>query len=102
MIKAIITSTLTALLLCAAPCSVAANQADGITAVTEPQPVVKVKKGGVELEVPEGTVSTFYIYSITGQLVQTIKLASGSEVIELPQGCYIIKCKQWSKKVVVR
>lgn len=102
MRKAIITSTLLATLLCAAPLSVAAAQTDGITAVTEPQPSVKVKKGGVELDVPEGMNCTFYIYSITGQLVQTVKLTSASEVIDLPQGCYIVKCKQWSKKVIVR
>lgn len=45
----------------------------------------------------------FQIYSITGQLVKTIEVgAGGSERVELPRGCYIVKCSLWSKKVMVR
>lgn len=65
-------------------------------------PEVKVYSDGIEIIVkPESGTYNFRVYSITGQVVKRLKLSEGSERIELPQGCYIVKCEAWSKKVVV-
>lgn len=45
----------------------------------------------------------FMIYSITGQMVKTTDLAPGEELtVDLPQGYYIVKTAQWSKRVTVK
>lgn len=66
-------------------------------------PRLKVYSYGVELivEADSGEFN-FRIYSITGQVVKSLKLSEGSELIELPQGCYIVKCEAWSKKIIIR
>lgn len=46
--------------------------------------------------------TNFEIYSITGQKVKSVTLESGSTKVELPKGCYIVRCPQWSKKVIVK
>lgn len=55
---------------------------------------------GIRLAATEHTV--FEIYSITGQKVKSASVDNGSTTIELPKGCYIVRCPQWSKKVVVK
>lgn len=62
---------------------------------------VKSVGGGVQITVNDTESHQFYIYSITGQMVKSVTV-SESVIVDLPQGCYIIKCKQWSKKIVVR
>ncbi len=62
---------------------------------------VKPVGGGVQITVNDTDSHQFYIYSITGQMIKSVTV-SESAVVDLPQGCYIIKCKQWSKKIVVR
>jgi len=46
----------------------------------------------------------FSIYSITGQLIKTVKVSSDQRTsIDVPKGFYIVKCSnQWSRKVVVK
>lgn len=56
--------------------------------------------GGIEVKATEET--KFEIYSITGQQVKTLTVSGEPQTIELPNGCYIVRCPQWSKKVVVR
>ena len=64
----------------------------------ENAPEVKVYSGGIEIIVkPESGTYNFRVYSITGQVVKRLKLSEGSERIELPQGCYIVKCEAWTK-----
>lgn len=48
--------------------------------------------------------ATFNIYSITGQLVKSVKVTAGTKVtIDVPKGFYIVKCVgRWSRKVVVK
>ena len=66
-------------------------------------PRLSVVPGGLKIEVvSDATNESFTIYSITGQVVKSFTLNAGVEMVDLPQGCYIIKCSQWSKKVVVR
>jgi len=48
--------------------------------------------------------ATFSIYSITGQLIKTVRVSAGTKVtIDFPKGFYIVKCSgKWSRKVVVK
>lgn len=64
---------------------------------------VSPTSSGITLTVNGENVERFYIFSITGQLVKTVDVES-SEVlsVELPRGCYIVKCAHWSKKVMVK
>ena len=64
-------------------------------------PTLKSVSGGIETTVSDGIKHDFYIYSITGQMVKSVSLDDTS-TIDLPQGCYIVKCESWSKKIVVR
>lgn len=63
---------------------------------------LRVVRGHIELTAQQGHTYTFQIYSITGQLVKSVTVTSSTEVISLPQGYYIVKCSEWSKKAVVR
>lgn len=57
-------------------------------------------EGGISLSATSRT--GFDIYSITGQKVKSVTVESGSVKAELPKGCYVVRCPQWSKKVVVK
>ena len=48
--------------------------------------------------------ATFSIYSITGQLMKTVKVsADGHTSVDMPKGFYIVRYgSQWSRKVVVK
>ncbi len=67
-------------------------------------PRLSVVPGGLKIEVVSDTEAgeTFTIYSITGQVVKSFTLKAGVETVDLPQGCYIVKCRHWSKKEVVK
>ncbi len=71
------------------------------SSVTTSAPLMKAVPQGIELTVTDGEVHHFNIYSITGQMVKSIDVAE-SVTVDLPQGYYIVKCKDWSKKIVVR
>lgn len=45
---------------------------------------------------------TFNIYSITGQIIKSVTIQNGNSNIDLPKGFYIVKCNQWSKRVIVK
>ena len=48
--------------------------------------------------------ATFNVYSITGQLVKTVRVSADQRVsVDFQKGFYIVRCgNQWSRKVVVR
>lgn len=48
--------------------------------------------------------AVFSIYSITGQLLKTVRVgADGHVTMEIPKGFYVVRCgSQWSRKVVVK
>ena len=50
------------------------------------------------------TDAVFHIYSITGQLLKTMRLsADGHASLDMPKGFYVVRCNgQWSRKVVVK
>lgn len=56
--------------------------------------------GGIQLVA--GDRVNFEIYSITGQRVKTVAVENSSVKVELPNGCYIVRCADWSKKVIVK
>lgn len=71
-----------------------------IAAVDE-TPQARAVGGGIELAAPADAPCRFTIYSITGQIIKSVEV-SGTTVVEMQRGCYIIKCSSWLKKVVVR
>lgn len=48
--------------------------------------------------------AVFHIYSITGQLLKTVRLSADGHVsIDMPKGFYVVRCNgQWSRKVIVK
>lgn len=56
--------------------------------------------GGIQLSAVERT--GFEVYSITGQRVKSVTVENATVKVDLPKGCYIVRCAQWSKKVIVK
>lgn len=56
--------------------------------------------GGIDLSATPRTC--FEIYSITGQRLKSATVEGGTVKVELPKGCYIVRCAKWSKKVIVK
>ncbi|ROT07843.1 T9SS C-terminal target domain-containing protein [Muribaculaceae bacterium Isolate-104 (HZI)] len=95
-------------------CVVAASFTVHATATTEYQSVagrridtenavMTASSSGITLSVRSEKKIRFYIYSITGQLIKTVDVVAGeSEYVDLNRGCYIVKCSDWSKKVLVK
>ena len=66
------------------------------------EPLVSGHRGAIEITCPvNGRSYTFQIYAITGQLLKKIQLTDTTTNIAIPQGCYIVKCESWVKKVIV-
>lgn len=66
------------------------------------EPTVAGCRGAIEFSCPpNGRTYNFLVYSITGQLLKRIPLSDTISRVEFPQGCYIIKCEAWVKKVIV-
>ena len=80
--------------------SAQSNVGEQISAINQ-TPTVKSVSGGLELNTPDDTTCHFYIFSITGQMVKSLEV-NGCTTIDLPRGCYIVKCANWSKKMVVK
>ncbi len=60
-------------------------------------------KGTISMVAGDSDV-TFSIFSITGQLIKSVRVNAGTKVtIDVPKGFYIVKCAgKWSRKVVVK
>lgn len=96
------------LLAIAASPMVASANADtvrqgGIESVAENVASVTTSHGEMTITNPNEKSMKFYIFSITGQMIKSIEIGGGDHmIIELPNGCYIVKCDQWSKKIIVK
>ncbi|PWL58716.1 MAG: hypothetical protein DBY35_12240 [Bacteroidales bacterium] len=103
MKKKIMTLAIAACLAFAMPAVTFAQSADDdlTSSMTVSAPSMKAVPQGIELTVTDGETHHFYIYSITGQMVKSMDVVE-SVTVDLPQGYYIVKCKDWSKKIVVR
>lgn len=67
------------------------------------EPIVTSHRGAIEISCPvNGRSYTFQIYAITGQLLKKVQLTDTTTTIAIPQGCYIVKCESWVKKVIVK
>lgn len=88
------------------PCAFAAGEStDGRTPTELATAEASVQGGVGHLVLIAGESDTvFGVYSITGQLLRTVRVAAGSRVtIEMPKGFYIVRCgNRGSRKVVVR
>lgn len=105
MKKILLILTMTLGLMGASVCAVGmpAAQSDVASSLAAPQPTVRSIHGEIELGNPLETTISFAVYSITGQLVKNVDVAAGTTVnIDLPTGCYIVKCAKWSKKIIVK
>ena len=56
-------------------------------------PVLKAVPNGIEITVHDGVARRFCVYSVD---------VADNVTVELPQGYYIVKCSEWTKKIVVR
>lgn len=65
---------------------------------------LNVVSGGVELTASTDRPSTYFtIYSITGQKVKSVNVSQGTSVhIDLPDGYYIVKCNDWSRRILIK
>ena len=83
--------------------SVTAYAEPRVEQVSSDETTVIGGKGSIAMVAGESD-ATFNIYSITGQLIKTVRVAAGTKVtIDVPKGFYIVKCAgRWSRKVVVK
>lgn len=66
------------------------------------EPSLAGRRGAIDITCPSnGRTYTFHIYSITGQLIKRVQLTDSAASVDVPQGCYIVKCDAWVKKVIV-
>lgn len=82
------------------PVCVVADDTEIETEIAVEDCKAKPCNGGIELYAASRT--SFEIYSITGQRVKSVAVEDSSVRVELPDGCYIVRCSKWSKKVVVK
>lgn len=89
--------------LAAGTVSVNAIASPRVEQVSSDEPTVYGGKGSIAMVAGESDV-TFNIYSITGQLIKSVRVSAGTKVtIDFPKGFYIVKCSgRWSRKVVVK
>ncbi len=106
MRKYIFYISLVTCLLCGNMVAAASDMPDGTATsqrIDSDVAAVSTNSTGITLSIKGEKVERFYIFSITGQLVKTIDIEpAGVQSVELPRGCYIVKCSHWSKKVMVK
>ncbi len=83
--------------------SVMTYAAPRIEQVSSDETVVVGGKGTIAM-VAGDSDATFNIFSITGQLIKSVRVTAGTKAtIDVPKGFYIVKCVgKWSRKVVVK
>ena len=63
---------------------------------------VRTVPGGIELHNNTRQTVDFQVFSITGQMLKSLNMNTGHTIVELPQGCYIVRHPYGALKVVVR
>ena len=81
---------------------VAGEQKPQIEERSSEQPLVKVSGTVIELRSPNQEAVKFQIFSITGQLIKTLTVKGLPVKVELPKGFYIVKCDNWTKRVMLK
>ncbi|MDE6652924.1 MAG: T9SS type A sorting domain-containing protein, partial [Muribaculaceae bacterium] len=91
------------LLLLTAPLTVAAADAQQAEVVLKQDaPQVKVRPGGISIDLPGDAVQHVQIYALTGQVVKQFDAAPGQTVVDLPAGYYIVRVSTTTVKVAVK
>jgi hypothetical protein len=101
MKRFILTSMLALLLTCGSVAVSAQSHVGAQISAVEEVSTIKPIAGGVEISSNDDASRRYYVFSITGQTVKSGEV-SGNAVVELPRGCYIVKCGGVSKKIVVK
>lgn len=65
-------------------------------------PSVSIDGAVIEMRNPYSEPVKFQIYSITGQLIKSVVVKSVPVRLELPKGFYIVKCDNWTKRVMLK
>lgn len=67
------------------------------------EPAVQGGAGQITFTAGDSEV-LFNVFSITGQLVRSVRVSAHSRLtVEMPKGFYIVRCgSRWSRKVVVK
>mgnify|MGYP000766218506 FL=1 len=73
-----------------------------ISEVAASEVELRATHGGIEITNRTGHTIHIQIYSITGQTVKNFDMADGHLLVELPQGCYIVRHSQGTHKLIVR
>lgn len=65
-------------------------------------PSVTVDGVVIEMRNPYPEPVKFQIFSITGQLIKSVIVKTVPVRLELPKGFYIVKCDNWTKRVMIK
>lgn len=88
------------MIACASTVPAFVASADDAVEVTVAESRATGVEGGIQLSASERV--GFEVYSITGQRVKSVTVENSTVKVDLPKGCYIVRCSQWSKKVIVK
>lgn len=65
-------------------------------------PELKIHSHSIEVVVNDDTDHNVAVYALTGQMVRSLIASSGSTIIELGAGYYIVKIDDAAKRVIIR
>ncbi len=65
-------------------------------------PSVTIDGVVIEMRNPYPEPVKFQIFSITGQLIKAVIVKTAPVRLELPKGFYIVKCDNWTKRVMLK
>lgn len=82
--------------------AIASEQRPSVEERAQELPFVKVDGTIIELRNPGQEAVKFQIFSITGQLIKTLTVKNLPVKVELPKGFYIVKCDNWTKRVMLK
>lgn len=89
--------------LLAAPLAVTAAESQSADIVAkQDSPQVKVRAGGISIDLPGEAPQHVQIYALTGQVVKQFDAAPGQTLVELPAGYYIVRVGSTTVKVAVK
>ncbi len=96
-------SLCSALALAVAPMSAVAAEAQQQEVVArQDAPQVKVRAGGISIDLPGEAAQHVQIYALTGQVVKQFDAAPGQTNVDLPAGYYIVRVGTTTVKVAVK
>lgn len=82
--------------------AVAADARQPEVVARQDAPQVKVRAGGISIDLPGDTPQHVQIYALTGQVVKQFDVAPGQTNVDLPAGYYIVRVSNTTVKVAVK